>query len=163
MARHLYSSFHYADIWRANVVRNSNALKQTGDEVGFYDHSLWEDAKTKGNAAIQRLIDRGLKGAGVTVVLIGSGTYERRWVLYEIEKSHADGMGLLAIHINGIRDQSGRSKLRGRNPLDRVRVPGGFLGPRRLSSIYSTYDWVADDGYRNIGSWVESAAKRAGR
>jgi MTH538 TIR-like domain (DUF1863) len=163
MARHLYASFHYADIWRANVVRNSNTLKAKFDEVGFYDHSLWEEAKTKGDPAIKRLIDKGMVGAGVTVVLIGSRTYSRPWVLYEVEKSHTEGMGLLAIHINGIRDQFGGVKRLGRNPLDVVTTNHRLFGRRRLSSIYATYDWVRDRGYSNVGAWVERAAAAAGR
>jgi hypothetical protein len=162
MTRHLYSSFHYADVWRANVVRKSNVLKKSADEVGFYDHSLWEKAKTKGADAIQRLIDRGMVGASVTVVLVGSETYSRPWVLYEIEKSHSEQMGLIAIHINGIRDQTGRTKRRGPNPLDYVTTPG-FFGRRQLSSIYATYDWVHDSGYANVARWIDKAAIQAGR
>jgi hypothetical protein len=163
MARHVYSSFHYADIWRANVVRNSNTVKTAGVEVGFYDHSLWEKAKSKGLAAIKKLIDEGMSGAGVTIVLIGSETYARRWVLYEVDQSHAEGMGLLGIHINAIRDQAGRTKPNGPNPLDYVTAPRGLWGPRPLSELYRTYDWIYDDGYKNAGSWIEAAAKAAAR
>lgn len=163
MARHLYSSFHYADIWRANVVRNSNVLRSTANEVGFYDHSLWEEAKTKGSVAIQRLIDDGMKGAGVTVVLVGTETYQRPWVLYEIEKSHHDGMGMLAIHINSIADQQQQQKVLGPNPFDYVNVPGGVFGTQRLSNRYPLYDWASQNGYLNVGTWVEAAAIAAGR
>lgn len=163
MARYVYSSFHYADIWRANVVRKSGTVKAVGTEIGFYDHSLWEKAKTQGDAAIQKLIDEGMAGAGVTIVLVGSETYSRKWVLYEIEKSHADGMGLLAVHINAIRDQAGNTHTSGPNPLDYVSVPGGLFGQQRLSDLYRTYDWIYDDGYNNAGTWIEEAAKAAGR
>jgi hypothetical protein len=163
MARHVYSSFHYDDVWRANVVRNSNTIKAAGTEVGFYDHSLWEEAKTKGPAAIQKLIDSGMAGAGVTIVLIGSKTYERPWVLYEIEKSHADGMGLLGIHMNSIRDQSANAKWNGPNPLDYVTAPGPYGGSQQLSRLYSTYDWIGNNGYQNAGVWIEAAATAAGR
>jgi len=33
----------------------------------------------------------------------------------------------------------------------------------RFSSMYRTYDWKYDDGYNNLGTWVEDAAKQAGR
>ena len=163
MARQVYSSFHYADIWRANVVRKSNTVRAAGTEIGFYDHSLWEKAKTQGSAAIQKLIDDGMAGAGVTVVLIGSETYQRPWVLYEIEKSHVDGMGILGIHINSIKDQSGNTKWGGPNPLDYVTVDQGLFGKQPLSALYQTYDWVSDNGYQNAGQWIENAAKAAGR
>lgn len=32
-----------------------------------------------------------------------------------------------------------------------------------LSELFRVYDWVNDDGYNNFGSWVESAARQAGR
>ena len=57
--RKVFFSFHYKDIMNANIVRNSGQFKPTA-ETGFYDKSLWEDAKTKGKAAIQKLIDDGL-------------------------------------------------------------------------------------------------------
>ena len=33
----------------------------------------------------------------------------------------------------------------------------------RFSDIFSTYDWIDDNGYDNIGYWIEKAAKKAGR
>ena len=32
-----------------------------------------------------------------------------------------------------------------------------------LSSIYPTYDWVNNDGYKNMGDWIEKAAQKAGK
>lgn len=32
-----------------------------------------------------------------------------------------------------------------------------------LSSLFSVYDWVDNDGYNNFSKWVEAAAKQAGR
>src|SRR4051794_20392271 len=98
MARQVFFSFHYQrDVQRANVVRNSQTIRDTDEVVGYYDHSLWEEAQTSGAAAVKALIDAGLKGASVTAVLIGAGTYSRKWVLYEIMESHNAGMGLLGI------------------------------------------------------------------
>ena len=54
MARRVFFSFHYADIMNANIVRMSGQFKPTS-ETGFYDKSLWEEAQTKGNAALQKL------------------------------------------------------------------------------------------------------------
>ena len=55
MPRRVFFSFHYADIMNANIVRMSGQFKPT-KETGFYDASLWEEAKLKGEAAIKRLI-----------------------------------------------------------------------------------------------------------
>ncbi len=68
--RHVFFSFHYQrDVWRANMVRNSGAV--IGEAAaGFRDASLWEEAKRKGDKAIKDLIDEGLKGTTITVVLM---------------------------------------------------------------------------------------------
>jgi hypothetical protein len=163
MARQVYSSFHYADIWRANVVRKSGTVKAVGKEVGFYDHSLWEKAKTKGKTAIQKLIDDGMKGAGVTIVLIGTETHARPWVMYEIKQSHALGMGMLGIHVNSIKDTAQRTKRVGTNPFSQLYVTNSLGTKTYLTKLYKTYDWIADDGYENGGTWIEDAAEAAGR
>jgi hypothetical protein len=163
MARQVYFSFHFDDVQRANIVRNSQTIRAADNEVGYYDHSLWEEAKTKGVSAIESLIDDGLSGASVTVVLIGTETYRRSWVLYEIAKSHNQGMGLLGIHINGIGDWNGLAGAPGPNPFAEVSVPAPLGGRTPLSSFYPVYDWVGDDGYTNAPEWIEQAATHAGR
>lgn len=159
MARHVYYAFHFQrDIQRANVVRNSRTVLAAGDEVGYYDRSLWEEAQTNGEAAIQKLIDDGLVGASVTIVLIGSETYERPWVLYEIAESHNHGKGLLGVRLNNIADWDGHRETPGSNPFDYVTV-----GQSPLSTMYPVYDWITDDGYANAAAWIEQAAIDADR
>ena len=58
MARRVFFSFHYErDIWRANQVRNSWVTQPDRESAGFFDASLWEEAKRKGDAAIKKMID----------------------------------------------------------------------------------------------------------
>jgi MTH538 TIR-like domain (DUF1863) len=164
MARYVYYAFHFQrDIQRANVVRNSRTLLAAGEEVGYYDRSLWEEAQTTGAAAIQKLIDDGLVGASVTIVLIGAETYQRPWVQYEIAQSHDLGKGLLGIRLNNIADWSGNTELPGLNPFDYVTVDRGLFENVALSSLYPVYDWILDDGYNNAATWIEDAAATAGR
>ena len=87
MARRVFFSFHYQDVidFRANVVRNHNVTKDNNG--GFFDASIWESAKKQGDIALKRLINGSLENTSTTVVLIGSETYSRRWVQYEIMKS----------------------------------------------------------------------------
>ncbi len=149
MARHVYFAFNYQrDIWRVNVVRNSNVV-QGFESAGFMDHSLWEEAKKKGDAAIKKLIDDGLKGTTVTVVLIGAKTSEREYVEYEIGQSWKKGNGLIGIYIHKLEDEDGKTDSKGQNPFD-----------KDYTNI-KTYDWVDDDGYNNIGDWVDAAYERA--
>lgn len=142
MARRTFFSFHYErDVWRASVVRNSAKLK-TGIAPEWIEASLWESAKARSDAAVKKLIDEALVGTTVTAVLIGAQTASRRWVNYEIEASRARGNGLLGIYIHNIKTQDERTDARGSNPL-----PAGCR----------TYDWVLDDGYTNLGRWVDAA------
>lgn len=160
MGRRVFFSFHYEkDIWRANVVRNSWV---TQDAAGFWDASLWEETKKKGDAAIKRMIDEGLQNTSVTAILIGAETYSRQWVKYEIEESVKRGNGILGIHISAIKDQKGYSSNRGLNPMDSIiATVNGRKG--LLSQFYRTYDWFEDSGYTNLGTWVENAARIARR
>jgi hypothetical protein len=88
MAKKVYFAFHYQDVidFRANVVRKHNFTKGV-EGAGYYDYSIWEDAKKKGVLALKRMINGELENTTVTAVLIGTETYARRWVRYEIMKS----------------------------------------------------------------------------
>jgi hypothetical protein len=145
MARKVFFSFHYQrDLWRVNVVRNSGTVEGTA-AAGFRDASLWEEAKRKGDSAIKALIDDGLVGTSVTVVLIGAETSKRKYVDYEIRKSLAVGNGVIGVRIHGIKDNSGYVDAPGAVPL--ALVTAGC-------PIY-TYE------YGKLGDWVEAAFKKA--
>ena len=162
MVRRAFFSFHYErDIWRANVVRNSWVTKDR-ESAGFWDASLWEKTKLKGENALKRLIDEGLKNTSVTVVLIGRETANRKWVLYEIEQSHNKGNGLLGIYIHGIKDQYGKSDFQGPNPFKKFYIDKGWY-KKDLSELYPTYYWKLSVGYYYLGQWIEEAAQRAGK
>ncbi len=157
MARRVFFSFHYErDIWRSSIVRNSWLTHPDREAAGFWDASLWEETKLRGDAAIQRLIDAGLEYTSVTAVLIGSETADRRWVQYELRKSYERGNGLLGIYIHNIKDQRGWTDLKGPDPFSRV-----YVGQDQRT-IY-LYDWVTHNGYKNCGSWIEAAARAVGR
>jgi hypothetical protein len=195
MARKVFFSFHYErDVWRANVVRNSWVTKPDREAAGFIDASEFEKIKRQGDVAIKRWINEQLEGTSVTVVLIGSETYLRNWVRYEIVKSFDRRNGLLGIYIHNIEDQSGRTDIKGPNPFEYVGVfidkngKGTYrerndnkwtkfsLYPEcdlnfdekyRTNEVYKfnakVYDWKNDDGYNNLGDWIEEAAKQVGR
>ena len=92
MSKRVYFAFHYQDVihFRANVVRNSWVTKER-EAAGFFDASIWESAKKTGAVALKRLINNALNNTSTTVVLIGSQTYARRWVRYEIMRSMFKG------------------------------------------------------------------------
>lgn len=124
MAKRVFFSFHYQDVtdFRANVVRQHWFTKPDREAAGFFDASIWETAKKTGNTAIKRLINAGVDGTSVTCVLVGSQTYLRPWVRYEILKSFRKGNSILAVHINSIRGKDQLTKARGANPLAHVGI-----------------------------------------
>jgi hypothetical protein len=147
MARKVFFSFHYQrDLWRVNIVRNS-AMVEGVSAAGFHDKSLWEEAKKRGDGAIRNLIDIGLEGTSVTVVLIGAETAGRKYVSYEIDKSVARGNGLLGVRINNIKDQNGCTDSPGAVPVALTKA-GAVV-----------YTWE----YGRLGDWVESAYQVAQR
>jgi hypothetical protein len=147
MAHRTFFSFHYErDVWRASIIRKSSQLKPNDIDPEWIEAGIWEDAKTKGDDAVRRLITNALKNTTVTAVLIGAKTSERKWVKEEIKQSEGRGNGLLGIYIHNIEDSNGLKDAKGANPL---------------SSKYSTYDWVNDEGYNNLGKWVNAAYKAA--
>ncbi len=136
MARKVFFSFHYDDIMNANIVRNSGQFKPTAD-TGFYDASLWETARTQGDAAVKRLIDKGLDNTGVTCFLLGAKTSTRPYCKYELQKSLSDGKGILGILLPNQTQH----------------------GPKWISNYGKVHTW----DHTKFAGWVEQAARDAGR
>jgi hypothetical protein len=124
MAKKVFFSFHYQDVidFRANVVRNHGNFKLNKDEAGFYDSSIWEEAKKTSNIALKRLINKGIQNTSNTCVLVGTETFQRPWVRYELLKSFKKGNHILAVHINGIKCKNAKTKNLGKNPLNYVGI-----------------------------------------
>jgi hypothetical protein len=163
MARRIFFSFHYdRDIWRVSQVRNSGIVLPPGDTIdGFIDAASWESIKRQGDDAIKKWINYQLAGTSVTVVLIGAETANREWVNYEIIESINRGNGLLGVYIHNIRNQFQLSDVMGQNPFDFIRWNNGQGAP--ISTTYPTYDWILNLGRQNLPTWIETAARAAGR
>jgi hypothetical protein len=143
MTRRVFFSFKYEDVSRAMVVRNS-WVTQGKAAAGFIDAADFEKVKGQGDAAIKNWIDKQLEGTSVTVVLVGEKTCSSRWVKYEIEKSIQRGNGLLGIDISKIKDLNGKTSERC------GQIPQG----------YEFYYWNNNEGYKNMGNWIEKAANK---
>ena len=135
------------------------------------DAAAWEEVKRKGDPAVKAWIDQELNGTSVTIVLIGQETASRPFVRYEIEESFKRKNGLLGIYINRIKSSDKKISRKGRNPLDNFTATvdhplWGIFGHKienRYSEIFETFDWIKDDGRRNMTSWIEEAARRVNR
>ena len=162
MARRVFFSFYYErDIWRANQIRNSWVTKPDRETAGFWDAASWESVKKQGNDAIRRWINSQLEGTSVTVVLIGAETSNREWVRYEILKSYERGNGMLGIYTHKIKDREGKTDTKGENHFGEIFKKNGKSV--YFWQLYSTYDWIDDNGYDKLGDWIEKAAKESGK
>ena len=147
MARRAFFSFDYKHVWRVNQIRNIPNITGTA-AAGFQDASLWEEAKTKGDAAIRKMIDDALKNTSVTVVCVTYGTSSRKFVNYEIDESLKRGNGLVAIQIHHLKDQNGETG-----------SPGAI--PSQIESNgFKAYKYSNSE---KLAAWIEAAAKLAGR
>jgi len=146
VARRTFFSFKYEDVSRAMVVRNSWVTKEK-EAAGFIDAADFEELEKEGDDAIRDWIDEQLDGTTVTAVLVGEDTCSSKWVKYEIDRSKELGHGLLGIDISKIKDLSGETSERC------GKIPTG----------YNFYLWNKDEGYDNLGDWIEEAAKDAGK
>ena len=145
MARRVFFSFHYDnDINRSMAVRNS-WVTQGKEAAGFIDKAEFEQIKRQGDVAIHNWIDKQLEGTSVTVVLIGRGN------------------AVIGVHINAIKDMRTLStSFRGN-----THTVIGYYGdnsPAYFDSIADgIYDYIADNGYANMGTWIENAARKHGK
>jgi hypothetical protein len=209
--RRAFFSFHFVDSFRVNNVRQAWKIDHpdSASMRSFLDSSLWEARKLESADAIKRLITAGVKYTSAVCVLVGTDTWFRRFVRYEIARAVIDERGLLAVHINGLNHhRRGQPDLRGPNPLDYIGIYNAGSGKFYLYELLSRtdpltgqvqwqwfkyddytmpvrlprympepgvgrviplswctkqYDYVADQGHKNIGSWIDEAARRVGR
>jgi hypothetical protein len=155
--RRVYFAFHYQnDISRVNIVRNSWVIRPNAERqgLGFYDASIWEDAKRNGAEAIKDLIRKEIENTSVTCVLAGQCTYSRTWVRYEIARSIVKGNGLFTVHISALQCMRNGHGVRGPNPLEYMglyRDPGS--GKVSICEIDTNGKWVFYTNYTNGVSW----------
>jgi hypothetical protein len=210
--RFAFFSFHYDDVHRTVIVRNAWRFIDEKHH-SFRDSSIWEKSKTEDPENVKRIIRAGVEGTSVICVLVGTETYSRRFVRYEISRAITDKRGLLAVHVNGIRHHRAQvAHQRGMNPLECMavgkvqsnalarpqyflfeklwfddafgrRMPGwyrykdhqrevdlpswlpdpaaGYVTP--LSYAAKEYDYNPSLDQKNIGVWLDRAARQAGR
>ncbi|HAB15326.1 MAG TPA: TIR domain-containing protein [Verrucomicrobiota bacterium] len=152
MAKRVYFVFHYQDVidFRANVVRNHSLTKGL-EKAGYYDASIWEESKKKGELALKRMINAELEYTSVTVVLVGTHTYARRWVRYEIMKSAERGNVMLGVQINSIPGKDRLTKLPGPNPFQYLGVTISADGKRATPHEWDGTKWKL---YSDLGAFT---------
>jgi hypothetical protein len=147
MAKRVFFSFHYQDVvdFRANVVRNHWVLKDDREDAGFFDASIWEDARKKSTAALKKLIHDGLENTSTSCVLIGSQTYARPWVRYEIFRSIYRGNRVFGVYINQIKGRDQKTKPNGPSPFDYLAFRYSADGTKVEPFEYVNSKWVPSE------------------
>ena len=154
MKRRVFYSFHYKnDVLRVQQIRQMGVI----DGDAPVSPNVWETVKRSGSMAIRNWIDENMKYKDCVVVLIGSETASREWVLYEIDKAWREKRGLIGIYIHNLKDPNTGTCIKGDNPFDYVISKNGY----KLSNFIKCYDPDSYDAYgdirRNLSNWVEIA------
>lgn len=134
MTRNCFYSFHYKpDNCRAGQVRNIGVI-EGNQPVSDND---WEAVTKGGDEAIKKWITAQMKGKTCAVVLVGTETAGRKWINHEIVKAWDDKLGVVGIHIHGLKNFDSVTSSKGKNPFDFIGY--GSTG-KKLSSIVKCYD-----------------------
>jgi MTH538 TIR-like domain (DUF1863) len=150
VARRVFFSFHYQkDIWRVNQVRRSGEFTEVEGSDTFYDNSLWEATKKKGEAALKKLIQDGLHNSSVTTALAAHETWKRPWVRYELIKSFERGNGLITLWIHNAKNQDQQTTTKGHDPYDCLWFELSVDGKTARTKYYDGANWFA---YETISS-----------
>jgi len=158
--RQVFYSFHYDnDVFRVQQVRNIGAIEGNASVA----KNEWEQIQRTPNG-VKRWIDENMNYRSCVIVLVGSDTWTRPWVKYEIEKAWNDGKGLFGIYIHNLKDPRTANAspmygkcVQGQNPFDKVTLDNG----KKLSQYVKCYNPNSTDAYNdiavNLDKWVEDA------
>lgn len=156
MGKSVFTSFYYRDdCMRVQQIKKMGAL--AGQPL--LDSQRWESIKRGGDDEIRRYIAREMRGKDCLVVLIGTNTASRPWVQYEIRKAWTDGLGVLGVHIHGLRDPRTGVSTKGTNPFTRIPLYAGSSAA--LSTVVPVYDPPAGNVYGSIESNIEKLIDQA--
>ncbi len=154
--RNIFYSFHFAnDVMRVQQVRQMGVIE--GNEPVTPNN--WEQIKKNGDAAVEKWIDENMKNKSCLIVLIGTDTYARPWVKYEIKKAWQDGKGILGIHVHNLKCPNNGTCSKGTNPFSSMTFK---LGDKVI--VPQVFDPKSNDAYNdistNLSSLVETAIKQ---
>jgi hypothetical protein len=102
--RKVYFAFSFADVLRVNNLRQIGKVgpRESRNARTFYDRSIWERRRITNDEGLKNLMRNGVQYSSAVCVLVGTDTWDSRWVKYEIARAVIDGRGLFAVHINSL-------------------------------------------------------------
>lgn len=156
MGRKVFYSFHYDnDNWRVATLRSIGAIEQNP----IASSNKWEEVKRGGDKSIKNWINENMVNRSCLILLIGSATFGRKWINYEIEKAWNEGKGIVPIYIHNLKNSLGYQSSKGKNPLSHFK-----LNSKDLSTIVKSYEPQYTDSKeiysyisRNLSNWIEDA------
>ena len=145
----VFFSYHFdGDSWRAGQVRNMGVV--AGNEP--VSAAEWDGIREKGDDNIRRWINEKLIHKACTIVLVGTDTYSRPWINYEINRSWELKKGVVGICIHNLRGEDSSQSKKGFSPFSNCSIK---LYDPPYTESKAAYDHI----YQNIGAWVEEAIK----
>lgn len=150
--RKIFYSFHFDnDVMRVQLIRNMGIVE--GDTP--VSPNEWEKLQKK-EGGVKAWINNNMYDKSCVIVLVGTDTYKRPWVKYEIEKAWNDGRGLFGIHIHNLTCPNNGTCTQGTNPFTQFTFKHGdnIITPK-------CYNPKSSDAYNdisaNLDAWVEEA------
>lgn len=107
--------------------------------------------KNGGDADIKKGIAAQMSGRSCAVVLVGTNTANRKWINHEIVQAWDRGMGVVGIHIHGLKNSDGKVSMKGSNPFGCIGY--GNTGKKR-SSIVQCYDPAVGNSAERF-NWIK--------
>lgn len=153
--RKVFYSFHYnSDVFRVQQIRNMGVIEGNTPVTP----NQWETLKRTGKTAVRKWIKENLKNKSCVIVLIGSNTFEREWVLYEIKEAWNSGKPIFGIYIHNLKCPKSGKCSKGENPFDQFTVGDYKIKLSKYVKIYSpSYFDAYGDIKENIEKWIEDA------
>jgi len=160
MTRKCFYSFHFKpDCWRAATVRNIKAI-EGNEPTSDNDWEVIASGSDK-EAKIARWIAQQMAGKTCTVVLVGSGTANRKWINHEIVESWDAGMGVVGMRIHGLKNRQQQTSPIGANPFDYITLKGAGVPLSRVAKCYDPVGLTSQDRYGWISKHLANAVEEA--
>jgi hypothetical protein len=90
--RKAYFAFRFADIMRVNNVRKAWCIDHPDSPTmrSFWDRSIWGKSEAQEPESLKALMRDAVIHSSAVCVLVGTNTWQGRWVKYEIARAVAD-------------------------------------------------------------------------
>ncbi len=140
---HVFFSFHYS--YDYDRIKTLTAIWNSlpgCSMTPFISAEQIAEMMEIGLPSIHQWIEEEISQADAVIVLIGSESYGRYFIEYEIREAVLQKKPVYGLFIHQIPDKAGMTDKKGKSPLD---------------SEYPHYDWTEDRGTENILSWTSEA------